>query len=98
MGQKTLHDCAGLPQDQEVEFASTNEECGYRACLNQNLSIAAGMPEAYTGKESNILPLAMVERIAIDKAIAYCDGNIQQAALLLEVAASTIYRKINSWK
>lgn len=45
-----------------------------------------------------ILPLAEVERQAILEAIAACEGNIPQAARLLEVSPSTLYRKLQSWQ
>ncbi len=38
-------------------------------------------------------PLWMAELDYIDAAIEYCDGNVQQAARLLEINPSTIYRK-----
>lgn len=44
-----------------------------------------------------IVPLWMVEKETIDKAIALCDGNIPKAASMLEISASTIYRKKQSW-
>ena len=44
-----------------------------------------------------IRPLAVVEREAIEAAIALCDGNIPTAAALLEVRPSTIYRKKQAW-
>ncbi len=44
-----------------------------------------------------IQPLWRVERDAIEAAIAACDGNIPQAAGLLEVSPSTIYRKRAAW-
>lgn len=45
-----------------------------------------------------IEPLAVTERRAIERAIAHCDGNVARAAALLEVAPSTLYRKIQSWE
>ncbi|MFI3247422.1 MAG: sigma-54 dependent transcriptional regulator [Ferrimonas sp.] len=42
--------------------------------------------------------LAEIERLAIEQAIAQCQGNIAQAASLLEVSPSTIYRKIQVWQ
>ncbi len=44
-----------------------------------------------------ILPLWRVERDTIEAAIAACGGNIPQAAGLLEVSPSTIYRKRAGW-
>ena len=44
-----------------------------------------------------IIPLELVEKNAIEHAIAKCDGNITKAAALLEVNPSTIYRKMQKW-
>ena len=45
-----------------------------------------------------VKPLWMVEKEAIEYAIHVSDGNINRAATLLEVAPSTIYRKVQAWK
>ena len=45
-----------------------------------------------------IRPLWMVERDVIEEAIAQCGGNIVQAATLLGIDGSTIYRKRRRWK
>lgn len=45
-----------------------------------------------------ILPLAKVERVAIERALKVCDGNVSRAAELLEVSPSTLYRKLQSWQ
>jgi two-component system repressor protein LuxO len=45
-----------------------------------------------------ITPLWLVEKRAIQQAIDVSDGNINRAAALLEVAPSTIYRKMQAWK
>ncbi len=52
---------------------------------------------AAEGAMPTIKPLAVVEREAIENAIAVCDGNIPKAAVLLGVSPSTIYRKLTSW-
>jgi two-component system repressor protein LuxO len=44
-----------------------------------------------------IEPLWVVEKRVIEAAIDACDGNINRAAGLLEVAPSTLYRKRQSW-
>lgn len=49
-------------------------------------------------RNGGIRPLWAVEKDAIDHAIAICDGNIPKAAALLEISASTIYRKRQAWK
>jgi len=48
--------------------------------------------------DSPIRPLWEVEKDAIERAIAACDGNVPRAAAMLEISPSTIYRKRLSWK
>ena len=45
-----------------------------------------------------IEPLWLIEKNAVEAAIEACDGNINRAAGLLEVAPSTLYRKRQAWK
>ena len=45
-----------------------------------------------------IMPLWLVEKEAIEQAIAICEGNIPKAAALLQVSPSTVYRKRLSWQ
>jgi transcriptional regulator of acetoin/glycerol metabolism len=45
-----------------------------------------------------VRPLWQIEKEAIEDAIAACDGNIPRAAALLEISASTIYRKRMAWE
>lgn len=47
--------------------------------------------------ETDIKPLWQIEKQAIEAAIAFCDDNVPKAAALLEVSASTIYRKRERW-
>ncbi len=44
-----------------------------------------------------IVPLWQAEKKIIESAIASCGGNIPTAARHLEVSASTLYRKLQSW-
>lgn len=46
---------------------------------------------------SDITPLWMTEKEAIEQAIKACDGNIPRAAGYLDVSPSTIYRKLQAW-
>lgn len=48
-------------------------------------------------EDGEIIPLALVERRAIESAIEKCNGNIPKAASLLGVSPSTIYRKKVNW-
>ena len=44
-----------------------------------------------------VRPLWLVEREAIQSAIEASGGSVTRAAVLLEVAPSTLYRKLRSW-
>lgn len=42
-------------------------------------------------------PLWIVEKEAIERTIAQCNGNVVRAAACLEVSPSTVYRKMRNW-
>ncbi len=77
------------------------------AMLPAPLRRPAGAPEAAasgvgasgpaTAAPEQIMPLWMIEKRAIEHAIALCEGNIPKAAELLRVSPSTIYRKRQAW-
>ena len=54
---------------------------------------AAGQETAPAEPTQRIRPLAEVERVAIERAIELCGGNIAKAAGSLGVSPSTLYRK-----
>ena len=45
----------------------------------------------------DIIPLEQVEREAILNAIRVCKENVIKASVYLEVAPSTLYRKLKKW-
>ena len=45
-----------------------------------------------------ILPLWQVEKNAILEAIEYCNGSVVEAAKLLGIGKTTLYRKLQQWK
>jgi two-component system repressor protein LuxO len=45
----------------------------------------------------DVLPLWIIEKRAIEHAIALCEGNVPKAAELLRISPSTIYRKRQAW-
>lgn len=51
-----------------------------------------------TGNAVTIRPMWQIEREAIQQAIDYCDGNVLNAAVLLELSPSTVYRKKQAWE
>ncbi|HRJ60039.1 MAG TPA: sigma-54 dependent transcriptional regulator [Azospirillaceae bacterium] len=62
------------------------------------LADAALSAAAAPAEPKEIRPLWEVEKDAIESAIEACDGNIPRAAALLEISASTIYRKRLNWQ
>ncbi len=67
--------------------------------INQPLTRESNVAfaESKTISASDIVPLWMTERMAIEQAIDVCDGNIPRAAGYLDVSPSTIYRKLQAW-
>ncbi len=57
----------------------------------------AGLNDAVSST-ADIQPLWLEEKQVIERAIGLCDGNIPRAAAFLEISASTIYRKRQSWE
>ena len=47
---------------------------------------------------SIIRPMADIEKEVIQNAIDHCDGNVLNAAVLLELSPSTLYRKKQAWE
>ncbi|MEZ9336572.1 sigma-54-dependent transcriptional regulator [Vibrio splendidus] len=52
----------------------------------------------FTTSQGTIRPMWQIEREAIQHAINYCDGNVLNAAVLLELSPSTVYRKKQAWE
>jgi DNA-binding NtrC family response regulator len=52
----------------------------------------------FTTSQGVIRPMWQIEREAIQHAINYCDGNVLNAAVLLELSPSTVYRKKQAWE
>lgn len=67
------------------------------APLDRPLTAQAASELVTDALPAPIVPLAVLERQAIERAISHCQGNVSRAAALLEVSPSTIYRKLQSW-
>lgn len=67
---------------------------------NTDTFISQQVPTASSGSAigAEVIPLSETERSAIEQAIEKCHGNVTQAAALLEVNPSTLYRKIKGWQ
>ena len=69
-----------------------------RRRLNSMVESLSSHAGAENGDGPKVLPLHVTERNAIEQAIRACDGNVVRAAGLLEISASTIYRKLAHWQ
>lgn len=56
------------------------------------------IPSSLAVSDQPIRPLHVIEKEAIENAIAHCGGNVPRAAALLEVSPSTLYRKRQTWQ
>ncbi|YCO05185.1 sigma-54-dependent transcriptional regulator [Vibrio sp. VNB-15] len=62
------------------------------------MSASTQVSSPYLNSDGTIRPMWKVEREAIQNAIAYCDGNVLNAAVMLELSPSTVYRKKQAWE
>ena len=67
---------------------------GFENDLNQAISDLRQMGKAMS---ESIQPFWQQEKMIIEGALSYFDGNISRAAAALEISPSTIYRKRMSW-
>lgn len=69
-----------------------------RNLMQASASEPDAQPVRLRPASNEVLPLAVVERRAIEAALTATGGNIQQAARLLEIDPSTIHRRKKAWK
>lgn len=85
----------GMLEDRAYEWINNYEAVQPRRSENRH----EGEVEELTSRHrSRVKPLWLVEREAIQSAIEASGGSITRAAVLLEVAPSTVYRKLRSWE
>tara|TARA_B110000503_G_scaffold13910_1_gene19019 strand:- start:2136 stop:3503 length:1368 start_codon:yes stop_codon:yes gene_type:complete len=87
----TVMTASNVIEHDQLRAAISDSDRG-ESVPSKRLSAASG--EGRDGIE----PLWVTEKRAIQTAIDMCNGNVNRASGLLEVAPSTIYRKIQSWK
>lgn len=64
----------------------------------ENPATIGSAPDSNQQGNVTIRPMWQIEREAIQQAIDYCDGNVLNAAVLLELSPSTVYRKKQAWE
>jgi len=80
--------------------APLNSATPHPSPLSQVRTMSVSSTETVTNNQrpNEIEPLWLTEKRVIEEAIELCNGNIPKAAALLEISASTIYRKKISWE
>lgn len=66
--------------------------------LPLELRQAASFPASATSKELSAFDLASAEKLQIQKVLNYTNGNKTEAARLLNIALTTLYRKLSDYK
>ncbi|QFU23405.1 sigma-54 dependent transcriptional regulator [Shewanella eurypsychrophilus] len=68
------------------------------ASLVEGSQISNQSHKALAGQSGeDIIPLWLSEKHTIEAAIEHCNGNVPKAATMLDISASTIYRKRQGW-
>ncbi|WP_227486512.1 MULTISPECIES: quorum-sensing sigma-54 dependent transcriptional regulator LuxO [unclassified Salinivibrio] len=81
-----------------AEIASTGDNTRSEAANSASATHEPVKPASPAVMKADIEPLWKTEKRAIEVAIDVCNGNIPQAAGLLEVSPSTLYRKLQAWQ
>ena len=76
-----------------AQYVAENEPPATDARANDAVSLPTGR-----GSSTVVRPLWIEEKEIIERAIEICKGNIPRAAAMLEISASTIYRKRAAWE
>ena len=82
---------------QKNELMSVTEAQTDLITPTEHTLLSSSQPTQNRESSSTIVPLAEVERVAIERAIALCDANVVLAASKLAVSPSTLYRKMQQW-
>ncbi len=90
-----LHD--GEAVTPEMLPASLRHAIGRRTRVSPESTATQG-PRRPEEERGGVKPLWLVEKEAIEAALAACGGSVPKAAALLEVSPSTLYRKLQAWE
>lgn len=82
--------------DEKLQKLVNSKPSAQIASISSPTTTTSAYTETMIDAES-IRPLAEVEKVAIEQAIAVCDDNVVKAAGLLGVSPSTLYRKVQQW-
>ncbi|HFQ5380233.1 TPA: sigma-54-dependent transcriptional regulator [Vibrio vulnificus] len=80
------------------EMHNGHEALNHHSLETQTSKINPLAHNAFHHSDGSIRPMWQIEREAIQNAIAFCDGNVISAAVMLELSPSTVYRKKQAWE
>ena len=86
------------PQSATPLFAEPAAPSLVKGSIEVQGSLTEAQDIAAVAPAADIVPFWITEKQTIEDAIAFCDGNVPKAAALLDISASTIYRKRQSWE
>ncbi len=102
--QNTIHNVVRLNKGEVITAEMLAAKIGKKvdndapkSCnsLNSNENL---LPCIALTSDNIIRPFEEIEKEVIVKAIEYCDGNVTQAARLLEISKATIFNKLKQYK
>ncbi|ENH7394517.1 sigma-54-dependent Fis family transcriptional regulator [Vibrio vulnificus] len=80
------------------EMRNGHEALNHHSLETQTSTANPLAHNAFHHSDGSIRPMWQIEREAIQNAIAFCDGNVISAAVMLELSPSTVYRKKQAWE
>ncbi|EOB3675860.1 sigma-54-dependent transcriptional regulator [Vibrio vulnificus] len=80
------------------EMHNGHEALNHHSLETQTSKVNPLAHNAFHHSDGSIRPMWQIEREAIQNAIAFCDGNVISAAVMLELSPSTVYRKKQAWE
>ncbi|MEJ3601788.1 sigma-54 dependent transcriptional regulator [Vibrio vulnificus] len=80
------------------EMRNGHEALNHHSLETQTSKASPLAHNAFHHSDGSIRPMWQIEREAIQNAIAFCDGNVISAAVMLELSPSTVYRKKQAWE
>ncbi|EIV1854480.1 sigma-54-dependent transcriptional regulator [Vibrio vulnificus] len=80
------------------EMRNGHESLNHHSLETQTSKANPLAHNAFHHSDGSIRPMWQIEREAIQNAIAFCDGNVISAAVMLELSPSTVYRKKQAWE
>ncbi|USD67798.1 sigma-54 dependent transcriptional regulator [Vibrio sp. SCSIO 43136] len=93
-----LKAAAAEPEPTPIAMPASTPEIQTPSLEASEVEVSAPEKPSSDISAGDIKPMWMVERETIQRAIEFCDGNVLNAAVLLDLSPSTVYRKKQAWE